>query len=121
MKKTIVMALEPYPDISLSDIQNRIELIECEKDLAILFAIAENKAWWVEDEIYDYEEGSDDYRKACEITDAWFELADKLKVLIFEILKLEGVSIPKTGQIEVLTPFMERNGFEDRNGWWVKK
>ncbi|MGN1306252.1 MAG: hypothetical protein ACI4V3_01115, partial [Faecousia sp.] len=33
----------------------------------------------------------------------------------------EGVSIPERAQIKVLAPFMERNGFQDGRGWWVKE
>ncbi|MDD7595726.1 MAG: hypothetical protein SOV18_04955 [Eubacteriales bacterium] len=40
---------------------------------------------------------------------------------IYGILKSEGVVIPEHGQINVLIPFMERNGYEDCTGWWMKK
>ena len=40
---------------------------------------------------------------------------------IYVILKSEGVVIPEHGQIDVLIPFMERNGYEDCTGWWMKK
>ena len=34
-------------------------------------------------------------------------------------LQSEGVSIPQAGRIAVLSPFMERNGFYDGDGWWI--
>ena len=39
---------------------------------------------------------------------------------IFDVLRREGVAIPKTGRIYVLKPFMKRNGYIDGNGWWIK-
>ena len=44
---------------------------------------------------------------------------NEIKAEVFAILRTEGISIPDTGQIEVLTPFMKRNGFRDANGWWI--
>lgn len=55
------------------------------------------------------------------ITDAWGELMDKLKEEIFVILRSEGIDIPERGQISVLKPFMERNGYYDGSGWWLPK
>lgn len=46
---------------------------------------------------------------------------DEYKERIFEILIHEGISIPETKQIEMLAPFMKRNGYIDGNGWWIKE
>lgn len=40
----------------------------------------------------------------------------KVKFSLFN----EGITIPKTYQIEVLIPFMERNGYIYYGGWWYK-
>ena len=58
---------------------------------------------------------------AVERTDMWFALSDKLRNMIFDILKFEGVEIPAKGQIVELELFMKRNGFIDGNGWWIKE
>ena len=79
-----------------------------------------NKAWWIEDEEYDYDEGTAEYEQAREKTDLWFSLADKLRDRIFGILKTEGVQIPSNGQRTVLEPFMKRNGYKNGQGWWIK-
>ena len=50
---------------------------------------------------------------------AWFEVVDILEGKIFKILEQDGVTIPEKGVIEVLKPFMERNGFRDGRGWWI--
>ncbi len=95
--------------------------IQSEKELAVLYAQAHYEAWWVEDDVYNFEMGTPEYEKVCKITDDWFKISDFLRDKIFAILKDEGVVIPETGQIEVLKPFMERNGYFDRNGWWLSK
>ena len=121
VKPKYLMASEPCPDLSAEEISKHICEIRTEKELAILFALSNNQAWWVEDNIYDYEEGTQEYQKACEITDKWFAIARELKNQIFAILQAEGVSIPERRQITVLAPFMERNGYFNGNGWWIQK
>ncbi len=116
-----VMAQEPIPNMSASEVRTYFADKKTEKDLADAFAVVSNKFWWVEDNEYDYEEGTPEHKMACAITDEWGNLMDEYKKRIFEILTNEGVVIPKTGQIEVLKPFMARFGYIDGNGWWIKE
>lgn len=119
-EETFVMCSEPAPDLSAEMAAEAIEKIETEQELADLFAVVDNKAWWVEDNVYDYEEGTVEYKQAVEVTDEWFALSDILRDRIFAILRAEGIVIPETGQIYVLEPFMKRNGYRNGQGWWVK-
>lgn len=116
-----VMMSEPIPNLSTEDVRNWLDENNNEQNLATAYALAHNKAWWVEDDVYDYEEGTEEYKKACQITDEWFSFMDELGERILDILRSEGVEIPETGQIEVLEPFMKRYGYFDGNGWWIKK
>lgn len=116
-----VMSQEPIPNMSASEVRAYFVNKKTEKDLADAFAVASNKFWWVEDNEYDYEEGTPEHKMACAITDEWGTLMDEYKKRIFEILTNEGVSIPSKGQIEVLKPFMARFGYIDGNGWWIKQ
>lgn len=117
---TVIMVGDPAPDVTIEEIRILAERASTERDISNAFAIASNKAWWVEHNEYDYEEGTEEYEQACRITDDWFEVSDILKGKIFSILRNEGVYIPDKGQITVLSPFMERNGYRDGSGWWVK-
>lgn len=92
-----------------------------EPRLALAFATAFNQFWWIEDDIYDYKEGTPEYIKACEITDAWGEVMDMYMNKVLTILRDEGYTIPDKGVITVLEIFMERNGYENHGGWWIKK
>ena len=120
-KDAFIMCQEPSPDLTIEKANEIFDKIETEKDIADLFAIVDNKAWWIEDEEYDFEEGTEEHREAVERTGMWFALSDKLRNMIFDILKHEGVEIPDKGQIVVLEPFMKRNGFRDGQGWWIKE
>ena len=117
----VIMASEPAPDMTPTDVRNYFAKRKTEKDLADAFAIASNKFWWVEDNIYDYEEGTPEHKEAKRITDEWCSLMEHYEEQIFCILRGEGVKIPDTGRIVVLIPFMERNGYFDGNGWWIEK
>ena len=118
--KTVIMGGDPAPGFTIEKMRALAKLASTEWEIADAFAVASNKAWWVEDKKYDYEEGTEEYKNVCIIIDDWFDVSDMLKEKIFTILRSEGVSIPDKGQIAVLSPFMERNGYRDYQGWWVK-
>lgn len=119
-KDIIVMGSEASPDMTLEMAEIAAEKCATESELASLFAIVENKAWWIEDEEYDFAEGTVEHRQAVEKTELWFALADKLRKRVFCILQSEGVEIPSMRQIAVLEPFMKRNGYINGQGWWIK-
>ena len=116
-----IMGDEPTPDIGTQDIKVKYSLPLAERQLAEAFAITSNKFWWIEDIVYDYDEGTPEYMQAKALVSEWQSLMELYEAHIFAILKSEDVVIPERGQIDVLIPFMERNGFEDCTGWWMKK
>lgn len=118
---SVVMASEPAPDLTIEQATELSHQIETEQELAHLFAVVENKAKWLDDACYDFEVDSPEHKKARAISDSWFSLAKKLQGRICDILISEGVEIPDKGKIVVLRPFMERNGFRDGNGWWIRE
>ena len=115
----VIMASEPIPNKTPTDVRGYFAERKSERDLADAFAIASNKFWWVEDNVYDYEEGTPEYIAACAIADEWGALMDEYEERIFAILRNEGISIANRGK-SVLYPFMKRNGYRDGNGWWIK-
>lgn len=120
-KSITVMLGEPTPEVSIEQARQRYSVINNEGELAQIYAVVENKAWWYADEIYDYENGSIEYERSVRIMDEWFEFAEEIRKDIFKILRSEGIEIPDTGQITVLRPFMLRNGYYDGDGWWIAK
>lgn len=115
-----IMGGDPAPGLTAEYAVKAAEEIETEEELAVLFAMVDNKTVFVEDEIYDFEEGTEEWKRAVENTDFWFDLEKKLRNRIFGILRAEGVEIPATRQIVVLEPFMKRNGYFNGRGWWIR-
>ena len=120
MNDIVIMASEPIPNKTPTDVRNYFAERKTEKDLDDAYAISHNKFWWVEDDVYDYEEGTPEYETARVIVDEWGALMDEYEERIFMVLRSEGITIPKAGRINVLNPFMKRNGYFDGNGWWIK-
>lgn len=119
-EEIIIMAEDPAKNLTIEYAKERSHIVWEESDIAELYANVDNRAWWIADEEDDYEEGTTEYQMARETTDKWFAVEKILREKIFDILRGEGVLIPKTGQIEVLCPFMERNGYKNCAGWWIK-
>lgn len=118
---TYIMGEEPLSGITPQKLRKLYSGTLTEKELATAFALSSNKFWWVEDNVYDYEEGTLEYQEAVQITEDWRVLMEYYEEQIFAILKKEGIEIPDKGRIVILAPFMKRNGFYDGNGWWIKK
>lgn len=116
----VIMGEEPLKGISPAEFQKMVEPITTTQALADAFAGASNEFWWVEDNEYDFEEGTPEYEQATALTDAWHSLLEKYEEQIFNILRSEGIEIPSAGQIVVLAPFMERYGYIDGGGWWIR-
>ncbi len=116
-----VMASEPLKDISSSEFEAFFTDRCTAADLADAYALSSNKFWWVEDNEYDYAVGTPEHYAACAVTDEWLRLMDHYKELILAALKEEGIPIPPTAQINVLMQFMQKYGYTDCRGWWVKE
>lgn len=119
-ENVFVMCEDYLPNLSVQDIKRILYVIKTEAELASLFSVVDNKAWWIADELYDFSEGTDEYKKAMQETKGWFCLAEELKKRIVDILKDEGIEIMKKGQRAAIEFFMERNGFKDGSGWWIR-
>ena len=117
----VIMAEEPAKNLSPAEIEAHYVNLRSPQDLADAYAITHNQFWWVEDDCYDFEDGTPEHQAACAITDQWSNLMSQYLAQIFALLQSEGVAIPDSGQNAVLQPFMEKYGYTDGNGWWVKR
>ena len=115
------MANDPFPNITAADVRANFAGKLTEKDLADAFALTSNKFFWEEDNEYDFEEGTPEYQAACAVTDEWGALMDEYQEKIWILLRKQGIPIPETGQIAVLTPFMEKYGYQNDGGWWIRE
>jgi len=64
---TYIMGKEPLSDMTPQDIQNHFSGTLTEKELATAFALSSNEFWWVEDNVYDYEEGTLEHKRQNEL------------------------------------------------------
>ncbi len=116
----VVMGEEPAPELSYEKALEKYLAIENEKDLADVYAVVENKAWWFAHDIDDYGEETKEYEEQCKLVNDWFSLVSRMQEDIFKILREEDVEIPKIGLRYTIQPFMSRNGYYDGAGWWIK-
>ena len=118
----VILAGDPVPGVSTEDMREIIAGISTEQDLADAYAKVHNKFWFIEDDIYDYEPGTEDYDQVRAVVDAWGELMDTLSDRIEEIMARDHLyaATDKGNPHHSLEPFMRRYGYRDGRGWWVK-
>ena len=75
----VIMGGDPLTNMSLEEVWAVAKNYNTTQELVAAYAGAHNKFWWVEDEVYDFEEGTEDHKRACEVTDAWEQVMDYLE------------------------------------------
>ncbi len=124
-EKSVFWSIFPSRDFTLEEAGKVVNNISTEKNLSDAFAKVSNTFWqilvYLENDEGDYDEKSYDYIEASEAEREWGILEKTVRNKIFDILREEGVIIPDKGFHKVLVPFMERNGYRDGNGRWIKK
>ena len=111
-------------NISIEDMKQIIADIKTTQDLADAYATV-NNIWPIkEDEIYDYEEGTKEYERACLVSDSWSDLLEKLEERAIEAASEEGLideNMKDAGTFYQLERFMNKYGYYDGSGWWIEK
>lgn len=120
---TVVLAADPMPDRTIEEMRIIIEQIASTQDLVDAYVNVHNKFWFIEDDLYDFEEGTPEYEKVRTTVDAWGELMDELDRKVMQAASNEGLlteKLPDSGTIKQLETFMNKYGYRDGRGWWVK-
>ncbi|MBO4457856.1 MAG: hypothetical protein J5802_09060 [Butyrivibrio sp.] len=111
-------------DISIEDMKKIIEAVKTTQELVDAYATV-NNIWPIkEDETYDYEEGTEEYEKACSESDAWWSLLEELEKRAIKVALEEGLideSMKDEGTFYKLERFMNKYGYYDGSGWWIEK
>ena len=111
-------------NISIEDMKQIIADIKTTQDLADAYATV-NNIWPIkEDEIYDYEEGTKEYERACLVSDSWSDLLEELEKRAIEVASEEGLideNMKDAGTFYQLERFMNKYGYYDGSGWWIEK
>lgn len=107
-----------------NDIRALLEQDHSEKMLAASMAAVSNQTGYIHHDIND-PDIDDTIREVIEEQfDTWWELERELVTRISNILICENpeIGIPEnTGYHFIIQPFMERNGYRDGSGWWIKE
>lgn len=122
-KGTVILAGDPLPDMSIESMKSIVSKIESPQELVDVYAAVFNKAWYIEDDIYDYEEGTNEYKEACQYINKWFALMDELESKVMNQASSENLlteKAPNSGTVKQLEKFMQKYGYKNGNGWWVK-
>ena len=119
----VIYSGDTLPDISCDELRQAVESSTSTQEIIDDFVIAHNKLWYIEDDAYDYEVGTLEYKRIRAIVETWGKLMDDLEARILQAAKAEGLwseQLASQGILEQLKPIMEKYGYRDGQGWWVK-
>ena len=119
MNKGTILTTEPLNDWKPDDVRNWLQEHAEQHDLAVAMSAVWNKAGWLHHELND-----DSPTVTKEYYRKWRILEEELFFKIVTILENETgnkIDLNKTGWTNAIALFMERNGFCNGSGWWIKK
>jgi len=124
-ENSLCMRADMLDGFVVEDLREWLCEFNTEVGLAIALAQADMKVGWLMHELNDPDSN---YISNVEIRfDEWQELYIELHTKILDIMKKENKSgiakhnLSETRGHYVILPFMERNGYRDGSGWWVRK
>ena len=124
-KDAVIFIGDPLPDISAREMRQWIGENDTLADLATAMAQAHNRLGYISHDLDELE--GDELFQAKDIFDEQDTLCRELYDKIISILKEEKASgksahtFMDKGLHYVIKPFMERYGYYDDAGWWIKE
>lgn len=118
-----VLISEPMPDITIDEMRAIITKISSVQELVDAYVNVHNKFWYIEDDVYDYEEGTLEYNEICSKVALWRQLMNSLDDQILRKASEEGLLMERkegAGTVAQLTKFMDKYGYKNGSGWWIK-
>ena len=121
-ENAVILCSEPLKGWTVDEMRMWISQHTEESDLATATALVDMKAGWLMHLTDD--EGGEIY---SEEEHKWCELSNELYAKILSIMENEndtGIAyhdLTKAGLFYRIEPFMNRNGYRDGAGWWVKE
>lgn len=82
--------------VAIAEIINTQELVDT-------YVLVHNKFWYIEDDLYDCEEGSEEYIRARKNMEAWGKIMDLLDEMVMAAAREEGLLVerqPNSGTIK---------------------
>ena len=119
----VIMGSEPLSDVTIEEMWDVAKNCKNTQELVTAYARVHNEFWFIEDNIYDYEKGTEEYNKTEAIIDAWEKIMDYLEDKVISCAQEEGLLASRqkrSGLAKQLEAFMSKYGYRDGRGWWVK-
>ena len=115
-----VMISDPLPNRTVAEMGTILSSYMTTQELADAYAAVHNKFLWVEDNEYDYDESTDEYKKACDITDSWGELLNCFEDVIVSLERKNECGENSFDKNNILKDFMKKHSYRDGHGWWIR-
>ena len=112
LRNLAVMGSEPLDEISAEEWRNILESECSDGELATALAGAWNKAIWLGHDLDD----DDCSPEKEQLYQEW----NDLEQAIMQSISLRFQCEITPPYLSALTPFMEKNGFYNNGGWWVR-
>lgn len=121
LKSAVVLFEEPLKDYKQKDIKNILADDQSDITLAACYAAVHNQTGWLAHNIDDDDNDEETNNRIITEFNEWWNLE---KELVAEVEQRLGNTCRKkqnVGYRFIVKPFMERNGYRDGAGWWVKR
>lgn len=123
----VVMAAEPLKGYTPDHIREMMTMYKTDEAIAAFMAMVANKTGCIGHDIGDTENDAETDARIKAEHDAWWKLEKELYAEIIRRMETEnqthGTSYVTSGigLHYIIKPFMERNGYRDGAGWWIRK
>ncbi len=120
---TVIMGGDSLPDKTIEEMWVIAKNYKSTQELVDAYVGAHNKFWFIEDTIYDYEEGTEEYKQTAAVINSWEKLYDYLNDSVVERAMAEGLFATRelnAGLVKQLEGFMSKYGYRDGRGWWIR-
>lgn len=116
MRNYLIIEKEPFSSFMPDDVRNWLAYNPQEKEIALLMMVVHEKTGIL---LHECDKANDPWIDYA--LDKWYELEVELVQMIIEILTIErNTNHVMEGTQRIIEPFMKRNGFINRDGWWVR-
>jgi len=123
-ENVLILSGDPLPNKTVDEMKEELKNNTTTQELVDAYVNVHNKFWFIEDDLYDYDEGSDEYKRVYDSISQWYQVMKQLDQEIMEKASEEGLldeMESNSGTTKRLKSFMSRYGYRDASGWWVKK
>lgn len=121
LESAVVLLGEPLKDYNPKDIKNILADDRSDKTLAACLAAVHNQTGWLAHDIDDDDNDVETNNRLMAEYNMWWSLEEELVAEVERRLGNEHNQNQDVGYHFIVKPFMERNGYRDGAGWWVKR